>query len=166
MKNLTDWENNGSIHLAGQVEQEQTELSYHNNLVALDGNQVVGIANFFPAERHRITAQMEGFFPKERLDALREFYSSLVDSSLLLNALSVAVEYRGQGIGSQLIAYTKQRAQEDNFAGVSLIVWADNGNAIQLYQREGFKEIQRIHLAPHPLMPHPDGCILMYWSLQ
>jgi RimJ/RimL family protein N-acetyltransferase len=48
-------------------------------------------------------------------------------------------EYRGQGIGTRLLRATLQKARQNGLERVELEVFAANGAAIRLYEREGFR---------------------------
>ncbi|MDZ8091514.1 MAG: GNAT family N-acetyltransferase [Nostoc sp. DedQUE05] len=147
--------------LSSIVRNKQSELSYENVQVAVHNDSLVGIANYYPATKHRITKEMEEFFTKERLAILQDWFDSRVDSSCFLNTLSVAPEYHRQGIGSYLINFVKEKASFQGFSSVSLIVLADNKNAIRLYHRQGFQKSKHINIGFHPLLPHEDGAVLM-----
>jgi ribosomal protein S18 acetylase RimI-like enzyme len=104
---------------------------------------------------------MTNFFPEERLEHLTHFFSARVDHSLLLDTLCVDKEFRGKGIGTQLISLTKKKAEENDFDILSLIVLADNFSAQRLYKRCGFEVAINVDLKSHELIPHEGGCILM-----
>jgi len=60
--------------------------------------------------------------------------------------LTIAKDYRGQGIGSLLLEKTINEAKK-NLSGLKIIslgVFGDNGIAIQLYQKHGFVEYGRL----------------------
>ena len=59
--------------------------------------------------------------------------------------------------------YVKNIAQEKNQA-VTLHAWVDNHRAINLYEREGFKIIERIDIKRQPLLPHDGGMVLMQFN--
>ena len=145
--------------LSSLIAQEQGEASYRNTEVAVMVEQVIGIAQSYAATRHRITDEMRDFLPAERLEHLTDFFNSRVEDSWFLDTLAVAPAYQGQGIGRQLIERVKQQARDQGYPSVSLIAWADNQDAIRLYQRQEFQPVKSIQVTPHPLLPH-SGAIL------
>lgn len=144
---------------------EQGELSYRNTDVAVCQDQVVGIATSYPAAQHRMTAEMQQLFAAERLQVLEDFYNSRVENSWYLNTLGVKPGFQRQGIGTQLLQATKEKAKLRSFKHLSLMVLDNNIDAIQLYQRQGFESVKSIQFGSHPQLPHHQGCILMKCNL-
>lgn len=135
--------------------------SYKSAIVAEIENEVIGMALSYPSHFHKITDEMRKFFPKERLEHLKHFYSSRVENSWYLDALAVKPKFRRQGVGSKLIELTKEKAKQNGYDVLSLIVFADNLPAIALYNLQGFEVVKKVELAGNDLIPHYDGCLLM-----
>lgn len=147
--------------IAYNLESDDEPYSYNNVIIAEDNGEVVGMALSFPSEYHQITEEMEQFFPPDRLNRLRPFYTANVKDSLFLDALCVHETYKQKGIGSHLIERTKQKAQENGYAFVSLIVFTDNEQAQSVYLKNGFEIVKKLPLESHTLIPHEGGCLLM-----
>ena len=81
---------------------------------ALDGEQVVGWCDVTPKN-----------------------HETLRHSGTL--GMGVAATYRGQGIGTRLMAATLDAAGANGLSRVELIVRSDNTTAIALYRRFGFE---------------------------
>lgn len=135
--------------------------SYKNAIIAECENKVVGMALSIPSQFHKITKEMKKFFPADRMEHLKHFFSARVDNSLLLDTLCVDEKYRGKGIGAELISLTKKKANAADYNILSLIVLADNKNAQRLYWRCGFELVQNVELKSHALFPHEGGCLLI-----
>lgn len=148
-----------------EVEDKNNVFFYGNTHVAARDGKIIGIVNSYPAANNPTPEELEPYFPQERLELVQVIFNNRVEGSLLLNVLAVAAACRGQGIGTKLIEITKQKAKEQEFTSLSLIVWADNSNAKSLYQRQGFQEVKHIHVGEHPLLPHTGGVILMNCQL-
>ena len=58
---------------------------------------------------------------------------------LRLFALDVGLRFRGRGIGTALIEAVERRARRQGLRGVNLEVGVDNGDAIRLYERLGYR---------------------------
>ena len=147
--------------VAHNLENDHGSHTYKNVIVAETENRVVGMALSFPSLFHKITAEMRQYFPKDRLDHLSDFYASRVEDSLFLDALCVDQRLRRNGIGGKLISLTKQKAKQSGFDILSLIVFADNKEALSVYHRHGFEVIAPVKLNSHERIPHEGGCLLM-----
>jgi ribosomal protein S18 acetylase RimI-like enzyme len=147
--------------VAHSLENDNYPHSYKSAVVALDGNTVVGMALSFPSSYHKITEEMRSFFPKDRIEHLHNFYSSRVDNTWFLDALCVFESHRRCGIGERLISLTKERAVENGYNALSLIVFADNALAIPVYKRAKFETVQKVELGGNEFIKHKDGCLLM-----
>ena len=75
-------------------------------------------------------------------------------------------KYRSEGIGTQLVTLTKEKAKEDDFKILSPIVLADNEKAQRLYWRCGFDVAENVELKPHELIPHEGGCLLIKCEIE
>jgi ribosomal protein S18 acetylase RimI-like enzyme len=147
--------------MAYNLEKDNYPHSYKSAIVAADGPNVVGMALSYPSSYHKITDEMIGFFPKERLEHLSDFYSSHVSDSWFLDALGVDVTCRRKGIGTKLIELTKERAKDNGYGIISLIAFADNSPALALYKVHGFQVVQEIDLEGNDYIPHHEGCLLL-----
>lgn len=147
--------------VAHGLENDLSPHSYRNAIVAEFNDEVVGMSLSYPAEYHRIDDEMRSFFPAERLEHFKEFFSARVEDSFLLDALCVDKEHRGHGVGSELLSRTIERARENGFSNLSLIVFGDNQKAIRFYVGHGFTVVRKIELKEHELIPHNAGCLLM-----
>ena len=148
------------------LEKEDMPRSYENTIVAEKDGRLIGGALSIPSRHHRITEEMRAFFPEDRLAHLTHLFSSRVENSLLLDALCTDENNRGQGVGTRLIALTRRKAIDAGFKLLSLIVFADNTNALRLYKHCGFEVVEKIEVEPHALIPHVGGCFLMCCELE
>ncbi|WP_297368087.1 GNAT family N-acetyltransferase [Acidocella sp.] len=77
-------------------------------------------------------------------------------------ALALFPEFRGQGLGSRLLAKAEADAQAQNIARLTLMVASFNPDAQRLYQRSGFHEWARRPFTPFPGSDPEGAWILMY----
>jgi len=147
--------------VASNLENDLYPYSYRSTIVAECDNKIVGISLSFPTKHHKITDEMQKFFPAERIEHFKNFFSTRIEGSYFLDALCVDEKYRNKGVGSELIDLTKTKAQKEGYNVLSLIVFVDNINAQRMYQRNGFEIIKNIELKPHKIIPHEGGCVLM-----
>ena len=106
--------------MAYNLGKDNYPYSYKSVIVAADGPNVVGMALSYPSSYHKITDEMIGFFPNERLEHLSDFYSSHVPDSWFLDAIGVDKTYRRKGIGARLIDLTKEKAKDNGYGIISL----------------------------------------------
>jgi GNAT superfamily N-acetyltransferase len=147
--------------VASQLEQGRYPYTFRNVIAAECDSRVVGMALSFPARYHAITDEMREFFPPDRLEHFRHFFSTRVEGSYYLDALSVDETFRKQGIGGKLIDLTIFKARQEGFSSLSLITFVDNTSARRLYEKKGFTVVKPVELKPHRLIPHQGGCLLL-----
>ena len=97
----------------------------------------------------------------ERLEPLRDFYSSRVEGSWFLDTLCVVKSYRRRGIGRRLISLTADKTATEGCNILRLIVFADNTRSLPLYRRTGFSVVKTIKLQRNEYMKSHDVCYLM-----
>jgi ribosomal protein S18 acetylase RimI-like enzyme len=147
--------------VASNLENDHYPHSYKSVFVACDGDDLVGMALSYPSSYHKITNEMKSFFPADRLEHFSVFYSLRVENTWFLDALCVIENHRRCGIGKKLISLTKEKALENGYNALSLMVFADNTLAIPVYERTGFEIVQNVELRGNEFIKHEDGCLLM-----
>lgn len=86
---------------------------------------------------------------------------SLAPGSWYINAIATDAAWRGQGIGSRLLALANQLARNSGASALSLIVAEENTRAQALYQRLGYRTVARRMIVPFPGCPHAGHWALM-----
>jgi ribosomal protein S18 acetylase RimI-like enzyme len=147
------------------LKNDQYPHSYRSAIVAEHNQEVVGMALSYPSHLHGITPEMRAFFPEDRLEHLTPFYSARVEDSWLLDALCVVMAHRRKGTAKTLISLTGEKALENGYATLSLIVFADNTPALSLYEQLGFEVVQPVELKGNAFIPHEKGCLLLRTDL-
>ncbi len=122
---------------------------------------VLGMALSYASLFRQITEEMQEVFPNDRLEHLRSFYSPWVEHSLFLDALCLEKEFRGKGVGSELMSLRKKKPKKKRYVVWGLIAFNDNTNAQRPYQRHGFDLVQTIELGLIDSSPNKDGRLLM-----
>ena len=134
------------------IGREDSQYSYRNTLVAMDGNQVVGISvSYDGAHLHKLRRAF--------IEAAKEYigkdHSGLDDETqageLYLDSLAVLPEYRRQGIARKLLLATKERANRLGLPCVGLLVDKDNFDGEALYSSVGFRYVNDNHWGGHPM---------------
>ena len=143
------------------LEHDNYPHSYRSAIVAELNDKIIGMILSYPASFHGINDEMRSFFPADRLAHFKAFFAARVDDSYYIDALCVDDVYRSQGIGETLLERTIDKARQEGFSVLSLIVFADNLRAIKFYQDHGFVTLRNVQLEQHALIPHRGGCLLM-----
>ena len=134
------------------VEREDSQYSYRNTLVAMDGNKVVGISVSYDGGRLH---DLRRAFIKAAMEYIGKDHSGMDDETqageLYLDSLAVLPEYRCQGIARKLLLATKKRANRLGLPCVGLLV--DKGNPVgeALYTSAGFQYLNDNQWGGHPM---------------
>ena len=139
---------------AARYARDGVAFSYQNcEVVEADGD-VVAMAHAFVMDP-RDPDDVED-------DPVLKPYAELEDpGSLYLSGLAVRPEFQGQGLGSQLLHRVHANAAKLGCLRVSLICFERNEGACRLYRREGYTELARRPLVPHPSLHFTDGDALL-----
>jgi ribosomal protein S18 acetylase RimI-like enzyme len=135
--------------------REEGNFSYTNCVVAERKGEVIGQLCTYP-----VGASAEE--PEEPVDPVLEPYGRLeIPGTLYISSLALFDGFRGMGLGTQMLSIARDRARERNLDALSLLVFEHNTGAVRLYEREGFREVDRAPVVPHPLIHHTGDVILM-----
>ena len=152
--------------VAQNLSADRDHHTFRDAIVAQSGQKVIGMSLSYPSHFHRISSGMREIFPPDRLNHVENIFSSEVKNSLYLDTLGVDPDFRGKGVGSQLISLTQNKAVEHGMNALSLIVLADNTGAQKLYRRHGFEIVSHIKMDAHELITHEGGAFLMNCELE
>jgi ribosomal protein S18 acetylase RimI-like enzyme len=98
----------------------------------------------------------------EPADPILEPYERLeIPGTLYISSLAVFDEFRGMGLGTKMLSIARDQARESSLDALSLLVFEQNIGAVRLYQRKGFREVDRAPVVPHPLIHHTGDVVLM-----
>ncbi len=128
----TPWQ----THARRDISRAGTELGYDMAVIALAGERRAAAAIFNPLRATIAYGPAE----TERSAAIQRLIGR-VPGTLLIREVAVLPQYRGQGIGRQLIEAAMAFARFRKLSAVSLTVNGDNTPARALYETSGFVEI-------------------------
>jgi ribosomal protein S18 acetylase RimI-like enzyme len=151
--------------VAQNLSADRDHYTFRDAIVAQSGQKLIGMSLAYPSHFHRISSGMREIFPPDRLKHVENIFTSEVKNSLYLDTLGVDQDFRGKGVGSQLISLTQKKAVAHGINALSLIVLADNTGAQKLYRRHGFEIVCHIEMDAHELIPHEGGAFLMSCDL-
>jgi ribosomal protein S18 acetylase RimI-like enzyme len=134
------------------VEREDSQYSYRNTLVAMDGDKVVGISVSYDGSRLH---ELRHAFIEAAKDYFGKDYSGMDDETgageLYLDSLAVLPAYRRQGIAKALLMATKERANQLGLPCVGLLVDKSNLVGEALYTSVGFRFVDENKWGGHPM---------------
>lgn len=134
------------------VEREDSQYSYKNTLVALDGEKVVGISVSYDGGKLH---QLRQAFIASAKKYIGKDHSGMDDETqageLYLDSLAVLPEYRRHGIARRLLRATKERADKMGLPCVGLLVDKGNPSGEALYSSVGFRYANDSTWGGHPM---------------
>lgn len=134
------------------VEREDSQYSYRNTRVALDGDKVVGIAVSYDGSRLH---ELRRPFLELALALIGKDHTGMNDETqpgeLYLDSLAVLPDYRQRGIASRLIGATRERARQMGLPCLGLLVDKGNPTGEALYKSIGFQYVNDSHWGGHAM---------------
>ena len=145
-----------------RYEQENSNFSYHNCDVVEIDNVVIGMMVAFPM----YTPESDESLAGEETDPVLAPYSDLEEyDSFYICGVALFPEYRGRGIGQQLMALAETKCKALKLNKLSLIVFQENEGAKRLYDNLGYKVVAKAAVVPHRLIHYGGEALLMVKSL-
>jgi ribosomal protein S18 acetylase RimI-like enzyme len=140
---------------ARRFAREEGNFSYKNCVVAEQGGAVIGMLFPFPIEEGQEADD-------EPADPILKPYEELeIPGSSYICALALLPGFRGRGVGTKMLSIARKQAHQRGFGTLSLLVFEQNGGAVRLYERNGFKVAGRAPVVPHELIDHTGNVLLM-----
>ena len=134
------------------VEREDSQYSYRNTLVAMDGDRLVGIAVSYDGGRLH---ELRQAFVEAAKIRIGKDHSGMDDETqageLYLDSLAVLPDYRRQGIARRLLKATKEKADRMGLPCVGLLVDKGNPAGEALYASVGFRYVNDNSWGGHPM---------------
>lgn len=119
-----------------RARREEGSFSYKNAVIAdIDGRAAACLIGYtIPDEPKPIGDDLPPMFvPLQELE-------NLAPGTWYVNVLAAEPEFRGQGLGTRLIAHAESQARKEGCRGLSIIVSDANQGARRLYERCGCTE--------------------------
>ena len=136
---------------------EEGNFSFTNCVLAEREGAVIGQLCTYP-----VAPAGAGGPDGEPVDPVLEPYARLdVPDTLYISSLALLEGFRGMGLGTRMISIARDQARERGLDALSLLVFEQNAGALKLYEREGFREVDRAAVVPHPLINRTGDVILM-----
>jgi len=136
---------------------ESDNFSYRNAYLALVNKEVAGMLLAYRLPESEDAENLKDF--PEFIRPLIEL-EQCVPGSFYINMLATYPEYRGKGIGTQLMGIADKLAAEAGCTIISVEVFEQNRGALRLYQRLGYRIAEQRNVVIHPCHPY-DGSIFL-----
>ena len=141
-----------------RYEREGIPFSYQNCRMVEHDGRIIGMLVAFPM---KVDADYV------ETDPVLLPYSVLEeDESYYVCGMAVDADFRGQGIGSELLAEAERACRRLGLQKLSLIVFEQNARARRLYERSGYVEQNRHPVVAHPLIHYTGDALLMVKHLE
>ena len=124
------------------VNDEQSQYSYTNTLVALHNNDVVGICVSYDGKDLRFLCSKFIEIAKVRFNRdFADMNDETQEGELYVDSLAVKKSFRGRGIAQKLLKATIGKARNLHIDHVGLLVDCNNPLAEKLYSKVGFQYV-------------------------
>jgi ribosomal protein S18 acetylase RimI-like enzyme len=143
---------------AMNLRSESGNFSYRNTIVAQIDSNIAGmlLAYKLPPPGH-----------EEKLSDYPEFIRPLIEleqcvpNSYYINMIATYPEFRGQSVGTTLMATVPRAAIDADCEVISIQVFEQNEGALKLYQKLGYKIAERRPVVPHACHPYTGGDVIL-----
>lgn len=136
--------------------REDSVFSYKNCVVAEHNGEVIGMLVAFPMETEPDPGESEVEDP-----VLAPYGELERPGSYYVCGMALLPEHRGRGLGAGMLGLAREEARRRGLAEMSLIVFEQNAGAKRLYERHGFREVDRRPVVPHELIRYTGDALLM-----
>lgn len=139
--------------LAEFYKQPGNRISYENVIVEEREGKVAGILVAYDGTRaDELDKPLIDRIVRESGRAGYTITKEAQPNEYYLDSLSVDESFQGMGIGKSLIRAFEQKAAEDGYPRVSLIVEQDNERAYALYQKIGYADDGTLQVSGKPFI--------------
>lgn len=148
---------------ARRYARENELFSYQNCVLAEEDGRVVGMLHGFvlPGEPLHEGTPLPERDLSHTPEVLRPYEYLEWPGSYYVSGVAVRAEMRNRGIGRRFLQIAEGLARERGCALQSLVVFEQNEGAHRLYLREGWHEVARCPVVPHPMIHCTGDAILM-----
>ena len=147
---------------AARYARKNNAFSYENCLLAQAGDRIAGMMHGFVMPPAAEPADQPAGAVAEAPDPMLQPYAELeIPGSFYIAGLALFPIFRGRGIGSRLLDMAEKRARKLGCSQISLIVFAENGEAVRLYAQNGFRIAKTRRIVPHALIRRRGDAYLM-----
>ncbi|EXJ23493.1 Acetyltransferase, GNAT family [Alkalibacterium sp. AK22] len=136
--------------LVHAAKSEQFRQSYKNALVKVVDGEVVGFCFGYPGGESEEYASLSRLIESFDLPPFETFMvEETMEGEWYLDSLVTRADYRGRGVGKELMEAAYAKAHAMGLPVVGLNVDHDNPRARKLYEAQGFKKVKEVRLVDH-----------------
>ena len=146
--------------IEAEMKDRDSLESFENYWLVEVEDEVAGGMHIFPFD----WLDEQGYnpvIPKDRLYLEAPFEAIPAPGTFYIHALTVYPEHSRKGIASALLEHAQQSGLEKGYQELSLYCVEENGAAVSLYEKRGFKTVGRQPMPVHPLVKHGGDVLLM-----
>tara|TARA_R110002049_G_scaffold147342_1_gene310068 strand:+ start:33569 stop:34216 length:648 start_codon:yes stop_codon:yes gene_type:complete len=163
--NQKDNHGKNAEEMVSELLAREVHYSYANSIVVQFEGNVVGMALSFPSSGLMLSEQIKQHYSERQFQYVKYFAENTIADSWHLDAICIDAEYRGNGIGRDLLQKVKQQASYYKYPELEVFVFANNTGAIRFYQRHGFAECKEIDVSGHEFLNDKSPLLLMRCQL-
>ncbi|MDX4060121.1 GNAT family N-acetyltransferase [Aliarcobacter skirrowii] len=124
--------------LENYIQMDVCRLSYNNIYTyEIDNKNVAILLAYNSNDVEKLDKPMIEHLKTKNI-FLKSFEKECFDDEFYIDTISVLEDYQGQGIAKELFAFAQQKAKEQGFKKLSLLVDLENKKAKALYEKLGF----------------------------
>ena len=124
--------------LENYIQMDVCRLSYNNIYTyEIDNKNVAILLAYNSNDVEKLDKPMIEHLKTKNI-FLESFEKECFDDEFYIDTVSVLEDYQGQGIAKELFAFAQQKAREQGFKKLSLLVDLENKKAKALYAKLGF----------------------------
>lgn len=124
--------------LENYIQMDVCRLSYNNIYTyEIDNKNVAILLAYNSNDVEKLDKPMIEHLKTKNI-FLKSFDKECFDDEFYIDTVSVLEDYQGQGIAKELFAFAQQKAREQGFKKLSLLVDLENKKAKALYAKLGF----------------------------
>lgn len=128
--------------LAAAAEDPDYRYSYQRGIVKEVDGKIAGAAFGYPSkEEKKIDQPFQKILLQENIDQQLFLDQETFPNEWYLDSIVVGAEFRGQGIGSELLAALPKMAEREGETVIGLNVDRNNPRARSLYLQHDFKDV-------------------------
>lgn len=128
--------------IAAAAEDPDYRYSYQRGIVKEIDGKIAGVAFGYPSkEEKKIDQPFQKIMRKEKIDQKLFLNQETFPNEWYLDSIVVGAEFRGQGVGSELLAALPKLAERDGETTIGLNVDRNNPRARSLYLQYDFKDV-------------------------
>lgn len=129
--------------------------------IAKEESAVLGAMGAYPVGLSLVERGTDSGEAAERNAHFKPIQTMMRPDAFHIARLGVLPQARRRGIARDLVETACTTARERGDPLVTLVVWADNGPALALYDGLGFAQLDETEIAPHPRLAKHGRSLLL-----